>query len=42
MSQWHNFMADAELGLGNYDTAIDESSRAIDGGYSGPACLRCA
>jgi adenylate cyclase len=33
MSQWHNFMADAELGLGNYDTAIDESSRAIDGGY---------
>jgi adenylate cyclase len=33
MSQWHNFMADAELGLGNYDAAIDQSSRAIDGGY---------
>jgi adenylate cyclase len=33
MSQWHNFMADAELGLGNYDAAIDESSKAIDGGY---------
>ena len=33
MSQWHNFMADAELGLGNFDVAIDESSRAIDGGY---------
>jgi adenylate cyclase len=33
LSQWHNFMADAELGLGNFDTAIDESSRAIDGGY---------
>jgi adenylate cyclase len=33
MSQWHNFTADAELGLGNYDAAIDQSSRAIDGGY---------
>ena len=33
LSQWHNFMADAEIGLGNFDTAIDESSRAIDGGY---------
>jgi adenylate cyclase len=33
MSQWHNFTADADLGLGNFDAAIDESSRAIDGGY---------
>jgi len=33
MSQWHNFMADAEIGLGNFDAAIDESSKAIDGGY---------
>ena len=33
LSQWHNFMADAEIGLGHFDTAIDESSKAIDGGY---------
>jgi adenylate cyclase len=33
MSQWHNFLADAEIGLGNFDVAIEESSRAIDGGY---------
>ena len=33
LSQWHNFMADAEIGLGDFDTAIDESSKAIDGGY---------
>ena len=33
MSQWHNFLVDAELGLGNFDVAIDEASRAIDGGY---------
>ncbi len=33
LSQWHNFMADAEIGLRNFDTAIDESSKAIDGGY---------
>jgi adenylate cyclase len=33
LSQWHNFMADAELGLGNFDAAIDQASRAIDGGY---------
>jgi len=26
-------MADAEIGLGNFDVAIDESSKAIDGGY---------
>jgi tetratricopeptide (TPR) repeat protein len=31
--QWHNLMADAELGLGHFDAAIDESSKAIDAGY---------
>ncbi len=31
--QFHNFMADAELGLGHLDTAIDEASKAIDAGY---------
>jgi adenylate cyclase len=30
---WHNFMADAELGLGHFDAAIEESSNAIDAGY---------
>jgi adenylate cyclase len=33
LSQWHNFMADAELGLGNFDTVIDECNKAIDGGH---------
>jgi adenylate cyclase len=33
LSQWHNFMADAELGLGNFDAAINECNKAIDGGY---------
>ena len=32
-AQWHNPMADAELGLGHYDGAIEEASKAIDGGY---------
>jgi len=32
-SHWHNFMADAEIGLGNFDAAIDECNKAIDGGY---------
>jgi adenylate cyclase len=31
--QWHNFMADAELGLGHFDAVIEESSKAIDAGY---------
>jgi TolB-like protein len=31
--QWHNFMADAELGLGHFDVVIDECSKAIDAGY---------
>jgi adenylate cyclase len=33
LSQWRNFLADAELGLGNLDAAIEQSSLAIDGGY---------
>jgi adenylate cyclase len=33
LGQWHNFMADAELGLGHYDAAIDEANIAIDAGY---------
>jgi adenylate cyclase len=33
MDQFHNFMADAELGLGHVDTAIDEANKAIDAGY---------
>ena len=30
---FHNYMADAELGLGHLDAAIDECTKAIDGGY---------
>ena len=33
LSQWHTFMADAELGLGHLDAAIEQSSKAIDAGY---------
>ena len=33
LSQWHNFLADAELGLGHLDGAIDEANKAIDAGY---------
>lgn len=33
LSQWHNFMADAEIGLRHFDAAIDECNKAIDGGY---------
>ena len=33
LSQWHNFLADAELGLGNFNAAIEECNKAIDGGY---------
>jgi adenylate cyclase len=32
-SQWHNFLADAELGLGHFDAAIEECNKAIEGGY---------
>ncbi len=33
LARWHNLMADAELGLGHLDIAIDESTKAIDAGY---------
>ena len=33
ISQWRNYLADAELGLGRLDAAIDEASTAIDTGY---------
>jgi adenylate cyclase len=33
LGQWRNFTADAELGLGRFDVAIDESNKAIDAGY---------
>jgi adenylate cyclase len=33
LSQWHNFLADAEIGLGHLDAALDECTKAIDGGY---------
>jgi TolB-like protein len=33
LSQWRNHLADAEIGLGNYDAAIDACRKAIDGGY---------
>jgi adenylate cyclase len=33
LSQWHNFLADAEIGLGNLNVAIEEANKAIDGGY---------
>jgi adenylate cyclase len=32
-SIWRNQLADAELGLGHIDAAIDESQKAIDGGW---------
>ena len=31
---WHNFAAFAELGLGHFDAAIEESNTAIDAGLS--------
>jgi adenylate cyclase len=33
LSQWHNFLADAEIGLGQFDEAVNECNKAIDGGY---------
>jgi len=33
MPMWNNLFADAELGLGRYDAAIEASKKAIDGGY---------
>ena len=31
--QFHNWLADAELGLGHFDATIDEANKAIDAGY---------
>jgi tetratricopeptide (TPR) repeat protein len=33
LGQWHDKMADAELGLGHFDAAIDESNKAVDAGF---------
>jgi tetratricopeptide (TPR) repeat protein len=33
MSQWFNLRADAELGLGHFDEALEDVKRAIDGGH---------
>jgi tetratricopeptide (TPR) repeat protein len=33
LGQWHNLTADAELGLGHFDAAIDESNKAIESGW---------
>ncbi len=33
IGQWHELMADAELGLGHFDAAIDEANKAIAAGY---------
>jgi adenylate cyclase len=33
IGMWHNFIAEAEGGLGHFDAAIEESSKAIDAGY---------
>ena len=33
IGNWHNLTADAELGLGRFDAAIEESSKAIDAGF---------
>jgi TolB-like protein/class 3 adenylate cyclase len=32
-SAWHDFAAEAELGLGHFDAAIEEANKAIDAGY---------
>jgi adenylate cyclase len=33
MGNWHNVMADAELGLGHFDAAIEGANKAIDAGF---------
>jgi adenylate cyclase len=33
LGQWHNFAADADIGLGRYDAAIEQAGKAIDAGY---------
>jgi adenylate cyclase len=43
MAMWNNLFADAELGLGRYDAAIEACKKAIDGGYRAvPAYLNLA
>jgi tetratricopeptide (TPR) repeat protein len=32
ISNWHNLLADAELGLGHFDAAIEAASKSIDAG----------
>jgi len=33
MGNWHNLIADAELGLGHFDAAIEGANKAIDAGF---------
>jgi adenylate cyclase len=33
VSFWHNLLADAELGLGQIDAALEDANKAVDGGY---------
>jgi adenylate cyclase len=33
LGQWHDKIAHAELRLGHFDAAIDESNKAIDAGF---------
>jgi adenylate cyclase len=33
IGHWYNYLADAELGLGHLDAAIDAANKAIDAGY---------
>jgi adenylate cyclase len=33
MGWWHDLMASAELGLGHFDTVIEEDNKATDAGY---------
>jgi adenylate cyclase len=33
IGNWHNLMADAELGLGHFDAAIEGANKAIDAGF---------
>jgi tetratricopeptide (TPR) repeat protein len=33
IGNWHNLIADAELGLGHFDAAIEGANKAIDAGF---------
>jgi adenylate cyclase len=33
IGNWHSFAAEAKLGLGHFDAAIEEANKAIDAGY---------